>query len=133
MTQKRLLLCALLMSTSFLAKVSAQVTHSEEGIPVTDPLVKEKCGGCHPSDNRGNMRRLSWERASPEGWQQSLKRMTLLNDVDLTPEETKRVLEYLNTNHGLAPKEAVGVMYDAERRIHEETGFADVVMSACGR
>ena len=38
------------------------------GIPVTDSLVKAKCAGCHPSDDQGNMKRISWERATPEGW-----------------------------------------------------------------
>src|ERR1700751_1217109 len=56
----------------------------ETGIPVTDPLVKEKCGGCHISDDRGNMQRISWERATPEGWELALQRMVLLDDVELT-------------------------------------------------
>src|SRR5215510_5847732 len=104
---------SLLLSLFFLAIVSAHAAQTtEEGIPVTDSLVKEKCGGCHPSDERGNMRRISWERASPEGWELALRRMTLLNDVDLTPDETARVLQYLSTHHGLAPEEARGIMYD---------------------
>ena len=39
----------------------------EEGIPVTDPLVISKCGGCHTRDAKGNMLRISWERATPGG------------------------------------------------------------------
>ncbi|MGA3204629.1 MAG: hypothetical protein ABSF12_19225, partial [Bryobacteraceae bacterium] len=49
----------------------------EEGIPVTDPLVIAKCGSCHASDDRGNMQRISWERTTPEGWQNALKQMIL--------------------------------------------------------
>ena len=105
----------------------------EEGIPVTDPLVKEKCGSCHTSDDRGNMQRISWERSTPEGWELAIQRMILLDEVELTPTEKEHVIQYLSTNHGLAPAEAEGITYDVERRIHEETGIPTAVMKACGR
>ena len=53
----------------------------EEGIPVTSPLVISKCGGCHTKDHKGNMLRISWERATPEGWEEAIKRMVRLNGV----------------------------------------------------
>src|SRR5262249_25273698 len=113
----------------FFNSVSGQTRESDEqGIPVTDALVKAKCGSCHPSDDRGNMQRISWERATPEAWQRAIQRMILLNDVELTPAETAHLLQYLSTNHGLAPNEAKAVAYDVERRIHEETGIPDAVM-----
>ena len=37
----------------------------EEGIPVTSQLVISKCGACHTKDDKGNMLRISWERATP--------------------------------------------------------------------
>lgn len=123
-----ILLCSLLFQNFASAQVSSQ-----EGIPVTDPLVKAKCGGCHMSDDRGIMQRISWERATPEGWEQALKRMILLADVDLTPAEKGHLIQYLSTHHGLAPEEAKGVIYDVERRIHEETGIPKEVMTACAR
>jgi quinohemoprotein amine dehydrogenase len=106
---------------------------SEEGIPVTDPLVKAKCGACHASDERGHMQRISWERATSEGWEQALHRMVLVYDVDLTAAETAHLLQYLSTHHGLAPDEARRVAYDVERRIHEETDIPKPVRDACGR
>jgi quinohemoprotein amine dehydrogenase len=124
----------LLGSLLFLNFASGQTPSArEEGIPVTDPLVKEKCGSCHTSDDRGNMQRISWERATPEGWELALQRMILLADVDLTPPEKGRLIQYLSTRHGLAPEEAKGVTYDVERRIHEETGIPKAVMTACAR
>jgi quinohemoprotein amine dehydrogenase len=98
---------------------------AEEGFPVTDPLVRAKCGSCHASDEHGNMQQISWERTTPEGWQQVLKRMILVNGVMLTPSEARSMVKYLSTNHGLAPEEARTVMYDAERRIHDETKMED--------
>src|SRR5215475_7426560 len=125
---------ALLWSVVFLTFASGQTqSASEEGIPVTDPLVKAKCGSCHTSDDRGNMKRISWERATPEGWAMALQRMILLNGVELTAAEKQHVIQYLSTHHGLAPEEAKGVTYDVERRIHEETGIPKTVMTACAR
>jgi quinohemoprotein amine dehydrogenase len=106
----------------------------EAGIPVTDPLVVAKCGSCHARDDRGNMQRISWERTTPEGWQEALKRMILVNGVSLTPDEARSIVKYLSTSHGLAPEEAEPVMYDVERRIQQETSIPnDHVGHACAR
>jgi quinohemoprotein amine dehydrogenase len=104
----------------------------EDGIPVTSQLVISKCGSCHSSDERGNMLRISWERATPEGWEEAIKRMVRLNGVQLTSEEARSILKYLATYHGLAPEEAKPVMYFAEHRIEDETNIpSDNVRGAC--
>ena len=36
----------------------------EEGFPVTDPLVIQKCGACHTKDEKGNLSRISWIRTA---------------------------------------------------------------------
>jgi quinohemoprotein amine dehydrogenase len=102
--------------------VSGQAVH-EEGIPVTDPVVIAKCGTCHASDDHGIMQRISWERTTPEGWQDVLKRMVLVNNLSLTPPEARTIVKYLSARHGLAPEEAHPVMYDVERRIQVETSI----------
>src|SRR5579871_149571 len=105
---------------------------AEEGIPVIDPLVIAKCSGCHTKDAQGNLLRISWERATPEQWEEALKRMIRLNGVSLTPVEAKSIVKYLSTYHGLAPDEAKPVMYLAERRILDETNIPnDIVRGAC--
>src|SRR5277367_3066691 len=75
----------------------------EEGIPVTNQLVISKCGACHTKDDKGNMLRISWERATPEAWEEAIKRMVRLRGVSLTPDEAHSILKYLATDHGLAP------------------------------
>ncbi len=95
----------------------------EEGIPVTSPLVISKCGGCHTKDQHGNMLRISWERATPEGWEEAIKRMVRLNGLSLSPDEARSIVKYLATYHGLAPEEAKPVMYYAEHRIQDETNI----------
>ena len=104
----------------------------EEGIPVTNQLVISKCGACHTKDEKGNMLRISWERATPEGWEEAIKRMVRLRGVSLTPDEARSILKYLATYHGLAPEEAKPVMYYAEHRIQDETNIPnDNVRGAC--
>lgn len=106
----------------------------QEGIPVTDSLVKAKCGSCHPQDERGNMERISWERTTPEGWQEALRKMVLEKHVTLTPIEARSIVRYLSASHGLAPEEARPVMYYPERRIHDEIGLrGDYPLAACAK
>lgn len=104
----------------------------EEGIPVTSKLVVEKCGSCHAPDAKGNMSRISWVRTTPEGWAQAIKRMVKLNGLSITPEESREVVKYLATYHGLAPQEAKAVMYIPEHRIIDEPGVPnDAVRNSC--
>jgi len=115
---------ATLSCALFAVLLSAQSTSTDErepGIPVTDPLVIAKCGSCHASDATQNMQRVSWSRTTPEGWQDVLKEQILLDRVSVTPAEARSIVKYLSESHGLAPEEAKPVMYDAERRVHEET------------
>ena len=99
---------------------SAPAEKGEEGIPVTDPLVISKCGTCHQKDEKGNLSRISWERTTPEGWEEAIKRMVRLNGVTLDPAEARPILKYLATYHGLAPEEAKPLMYIPEHRIQDE-------------
>ena len=127
---------ALLLTASLsAAPVSAQeasASDPEPGIPVTDPLVREKCGNCHASDDKGNMSRISWIRTTPEGWEKAIKRMVRLNDLKITPEEARSIVKYLAARHGLAPEEARPVMYMPEHRIQDETNIPnDAVRGGC--
>ncbi len=103
----------------------------EEGIPVTDKLVIEKCSGCHHADAKGNLTRISWERTTPEGWEEAIKRMIRLNGLTLKPEEARAIVKSLSTTHGLAPDEARPVMYIPERRSIDEKMPNDTVRQAC--
>lgn len=103
----------------------------EEGIPVTDPLVIAKCSGCHRKDEKGNLTRISWERTTPEGWQEAIKRMVRLNGLELKPEEAKAIVKSLSTDHGLAPEEAKPVMYFVEHRIQDEEFPNEMLRETC--
>src|ERR1700692_3314594 len=90
---------------------------TEEGIPVTDALTISKCGTCHAKDDKGNLARLSWERATPEWWEEAITRVVRLNGLTIAPADARSILKYLSTYHGLAPEEAKPVMYLPEHRM----------------
>ena len=51
----------------------------EDGIPVDNAVVKRVCGECHTSDAKNRMSRISYRRTTPEGWQETIRRMVTLN------------------------------------------------------
>jgi quinohemoprotein amine dehydrogenase len=104
---------------------------SDEGIPVTDQLTIQKCASCHKQDEKGRLTRISYERLTPEGWQQTIKRMVRLNGLSLSPEEARGIVKYLSNYHGLAPEEAKPAMYQAEHRMIDETVPDESVRTAC--
>lgn len=113
------------------ARPPAAEEKPEEGIPVTDPLVIAKCGTCHTKDDKGNLSRISWERTTPEGWEEAIKRMVRLNGLTISPAEARSVVKYLATYHGLAPEEAKSVMYMPEHRIQDEPVPSPAVQTTC--
>ncbi|MBV8903713.1 MAG: quinohemoprotein amine dehydrogenase subunit alpha [Acidobacteriia bacterium] len=102
-----------------------------DGIPVSDPLVISKCGTCHKQDTNGNLTRISWERTTPEGWQEAIKRMVRLNGLSLTPDEARAIVKSLSASHGLAPEEAKAVAYMSEHRSDDETYPNDNIRTTC--
>ena len=86
------------------------------GIPVTSDLVHRVCGTCHRADEQRRMSRISYQRTTPEGWQQTIRRMVLLNNLQIEPADAREAVRYLATNHGLAPDEARLGGFEVERR-----------------
>src|SRR5262249_5985246 len=88
----------------------------DDGIPVANDLVKQKCSSCHKVDEKGRLTRISYRRTSPEGWEETIKRMVSLNNVKLQPAEAREIVRYLADHHGLAPDEAKPAAFEVERR-----------------
>jgi quinohemoprotein amine dehydrogenase len=124
-------LFAVLLAAPLFAQPPGNGAKPEDGIPVTDALVISKCSACHTKDDKGNLSRISWERTTPEGWEEAIKRMVRLNGLTLKPEEARAIVKSLSTTHGLAPEEAKPVMYMAEQRTPDETLPDDNVRGAC--
>ena len=63
------------------------------------------------------MTRVSYMRKTPEGWQQSIRRMVTLNEVELEPEIARDIVRYLSDHHGIAPEELRPARFEVERRL----------------
>ncbi len=112
-------ICLALLAVSAVGSALGQ-TPGGPGIAIDDQLTMDKCGGCHPRDASGMMRRLSYIRTTPEVWEESIKRMVRLNGVSIKPEEAREILKYLSKNNGLAPEEAKPVFWEAEHRMFRD-------------
>lgn len=89
----------------------------DEGIPVTSELVQKSCAPCHKIDEKKRMSRISYRRTTPEGWQETLKRMVKLNNLQIDPKDAREVVRYLSNHQGLAPEELRPGAFEVERRM----------------
>jgi quinohemoprotein amine dehydrogenase len=89
----------------------------DSGIPITNELVRKTCSPCHKVDDKLRLSRISWRRTTPEGWEQTIKRMISLNGLKLEPAEAREILRYLSNQLGLAPEEARPAAFEVEKRM----------------
>jgi quinohemoprotein amine dehydrogenase len=89
----------------------------DEGVPITNAKVKTVCGDCHKSDDKGRMSRISFRRTTPEGWQETIRRMVTLNKAEIEPADAREIVKYLSDNLGLAPEESKPGYFESERRL----------------
>ena len=130
---------ALVLALALAGGARAQQDEEPAGIPVADQLVIDSCDRCHAADDDGMMTRVSYMRKTPEGWQQSIRRMVTLNDVELDPETARDIVRYLSDHHGIAPEELRPARFEVERRLidwsyqesHEGDEDIERVCSSC--
>ena len=113
---------SLLLAAPTAAQEAADTT---TGIPVTNQMLIESCDRCHAVDEDGMMTRISYMRKTPEGWQQSIRRMVTLNEAELEPEAARDIVRYLSDNHGIAPEELRPGRFEVERRLIDWSYEAD--------
>ena len=61
--------CVLSRSRQAPQPTAAPTAKPEEGIPITDATVQKACGSLPSPDDKGQMSRISFQRNTPEGWQ----------------------------------------------------------------
>jgi quinohemoprotein amine dehydrogenase len=110
----------------------APAVEVEPGIPVRSEAVQKACGSCHAKDDKGNLTRISYRRTTPEGWQETVKRMATLNGAPIEPSQAREVVRYLANEQGLAPEEARPAAFEVERRIIEYSYPDKDTQRACG-
>lgn len=127
----------LLAATSLVAIALAWPTsaRAQDGIPITDKTVRAACGSCHAADDKQQMSRISFQRNTPEGWQDTIKRMVALNGVKLEPQTAREVVRQLSNHLGLAPEEARAAAFEVERRTpdykYETSKETEATCNAC--
>jgi quinohemoprotein amine dehydrogenase len=104
---------------------------SAEGIPVKSQLVQDKCGGCHTTDSQQRMSRISYQRKTPEGWEETVRRMTRLHKVSLTRSDARSIVQYLGDQQGLTASEVEKISYALEQREDQEKVPNEAVRTAC--
>jgi quinohemoprotein amine dehydrogenase len=106
---------------------AAPQAKAEQGIPIPDQTVQKACAPCHSVDDKQQISRISFRRNTPEGWQETMRRMVALNGLRIDPQTARTVVKYLSDNLGLAPEEARPAAFEAERRIidYKYTANAD--------
>ena len=133
------LLCAGILFAQEPAPKPKEPTEAEKeevasGIPIASDLVRTSCSPCHKLDEQQRLSRISWRRATPEGWEHTIKRMVELNGLQIDPPAAREVLKYLANNLGLAPEEARRASFEAEKRAedyHYPDKDTDEVCSKC--
>ncbi len=95
---------------------AAPVRDTDEGIPIENDTVVVVCGECHKVDGKFRMSRVSYRRTTPEGWQETIRRMVTLNKAQIDPADARVIVKYLSDNLGLAPEEAKAGAFESERR-----------------
>jgi quinohemoprotein amine dehydrogenase len=98
---------------------------TDEGIPITNDTVVTVCGECHKVDAKFRMSRISYRRTTPEGWQETIRRMVTLNKAQIDPADARVIVKYLADNLGLAPEEAKPGAFESERRFIDYTYSAN--------
>src|SRR5512145_1635090 len=122
---KRALLAACLLLSAAVLHASQQTPASkpdtaapapkpEDGIPIADETVRKACGTCHRPDEKGQLSRISFQRNTPEGWQNQIQRMAALNGLSIDPATARQVVKYLSDHLGLAPEEAKPAAWEVE-------------------
>src|SRR5688572_33104053 len=84
---------------------AAPAAKPEDGIPITDETTRKTCGSCHRPDEKNQLSRISFQRNTPEGWQNTIQRMAALNGLTIDSATARHIVKYLSNNLGLAPEE----------------------------
>ena len=98
----------------FLTLVAAGV--SAQCIPVESEVVRSTCGGCHVVDARHCMSRISEQRKTPEGWEDTVRRMGRTNGVPSSASQAREIIGYLAASQGLSSSEVQDIAYAPEKR-----------------
>lgn len=102
-----------------------------QGLPVESELVRNSCGACHPSGANHLMSRISGQRKTPEGWEDTVDRMGRRYGVKLSSADARKIIHELAQSQGLTASELEKIAYILEGREVEEQVPNEAVKSIC--
>jgi quinohemoprotein amine dehydrogenase len=111
---------------------AAGAATEETGIKVTSPLILTRCTACHANE-KGLVARISYQRKTPEGWEETLWRHKRTHGVSITRDEKEALVSYLSDAQGLAPAEVAPYAYTLEKRDTHEKVEGQNVIDTCVR
>ena len=107
---------------------------SAQCIPVASQLVRGTCGGCHQVDSHLCMSRISYQRKTPEGWEDTVRRMGRMNGIPSSASQARDIIRYLADAQGLTSSEVQGIQYALEKQLNvQETVPNEDVKNLCTR
>ena len=127
---RKAILAFALLSVVFLAGQNSPA----QCIPVASQLVRGTCGGCHQVDSHLCMSRISYQRKTPEGWEDTVRRMGRMNGIPSSASQAREIIRYLADTQGLTSSEVQGVAYALEKQLNvQENVPNEDVKSLCTR
>jgi quinohemoprotein amine dehydrogenase len=111
---------------------AAEAATEVAGIKVTNGLILTKCTACHANEN-GLVARISYQRKTPEGWEETLWRHKRTHGVPITRDEKETLVSYLSGAQGLAPAEVAPYAYTLEKRDTHEKIEGQSIIDTCVR
>ena len=130
MKMRKVILPLVLLGSVFVAGQNSLA----QCIPVASEVVRGACGVCHQVDSHLCMSRISYQRKTPEGWEDTIRRMGRMNGIPSSASEAREIIRYLADAQGLTSSEAQGIAYALERRLNiQENVPNDDVRTLCTR
>jgi len=86
MKTRKVILPFVLLSAVFVAGQNSLA----QCIPVASESVRGTCGGCHQVDSHLCMSRISYQRKTPEGWEDTVRRMGRMNGIPSSASQARR-------------------------------------------
>jgi hypothetical protein len=114
MKMRKIILPFVLLGSVFVAGQNSPA----QCIPVASELVRGTCGGCHQVDARLCMSRISYQRKTPEGWEDTVRRMGRMNGIPSSASQAREIIRYLADAQGLTSSEVQGIAYALEKQLN---------------
>src|SRR5512134_868744 len=121
-----------LLAALILVSFGGAAAHGASGIKVDSDRILAMCTRCH-ANHDGIVSRISFQRKTPEGWEETLWRHKRIHGLAVSREQKEALLMVLSDRHGLAPAEVAPFAYTLEKRDTREKVEGQAIIDVCVR